>query len=186
MSDVIKIAITAQMRAGKDTVGNYFRDKHGYRTFAFADKPKRIAEDLFDYVEFADFGKDREKPRDVAEALRLYVDPNVWVRYVARQIEAAEDSKSLRGIVIKDVRLKQEYEWVRANGYTVIKLETPEETRKDRAKAAGDKERPEDYTHDSERYVNGFEADYTIVNDGTLTELYEKVDEVLAKIKRAD
>lgn len=186
MDSITKIAITAQMRAGKDTVGNYFRDKHRYRTFAFADKPKRIAEDLFDYVEFADFGKDREKPRDLAEAIRLHVDENVWVRYVAKMIEAAEDSKSLQGVVIKDVRMPQEYEWVRANGYTVIKLETPEDTRKDRAKAAGDKERPEDYTHDSESYVNGFEADYTILNDGTLTELYEKVDEVLAQIKRAD
>ncbi len=74
-----RIALTGKARSGKDEIANHLRTHYGYYPLAFGDKLKSVTEELFDYVEFADFG--RNKPRAllqaVGQALRG-VDEGVW------------------------------------------------------------------------------------------------------------
>ena len=52
-----------------------------------------------------------------------------------------------------------------------------------RAERAGDSFSAEDLAHDTEQYVDKFDVDYTIVNDGDLDELRRRVDEIMGEIK---
>src|SRR5690606_34208025 len=111
-------------------------------------------------------------------------DPDVWVRPVARAVESALDSKSTRGIVISDVRQANEYEWCKANGFTMIRVTAPLADRVKRAERAGDAFELADLAHKTESYVDSFDVAYDVVNDGTLDELRTKIDEIVAGLTK--
>ncbi len=108
-----RIALTGKFRSGKDTVADHLRTHYGYYPLAFGAKLKSVTEDLFNYVEFADFG--RNKPRAllqaVGQALRS-VDENVWVNVVDRNMRVLEGA-NIEGICVTDLRQPNEYEWAK-------------------------------------------------------------------------
>jgi hypothetical protein len=185
---VTKIAICGQLRSGKDAAGDRFRLHHRFRAFAFADYVKKTAHTLFPHIP-AD-----PKPRRLYQQIgekACEIDPLVWVRLTERQIGFHIDGSISLGdedirVIITDLRKPAEYEWARANGYSIVRITASEDVRLARAKAAGDAFELEDLAHDTESHVAGFGVDFDIVNDGSLAELHEKVDEVVAKIREAE
>lgn len=185
---VTKIALTGQLRSGKDACGHHAYLHHGFKKYAFATDVKKTAHALFPHI------PTDPKPRALYQQVgekACEIDPLVWVRLVERQIGLhIEGSIGLGAadirIIITDLRKPAEYEWARKNGFSIVRVTAPEDVRLARAVAEGDDFKPADLTHDTESYVEGFETDYEIRNEGSLADLYEKFDEVIAKIKEAE
>src|SRR5690625_2819742 len=183
----IKIASCGQIRAGKSTASEHLVHNPGFQPVSFGAELKSHADKLFAFsdvyksepivVDDEQFGGTRtigkRKPRrlyqDFGEKLRE-LDPDIWIGHAAereRLIEliAAANGEQAR-IVIDDLRQPNEYEWARANGFTIVRINANEYTRIARAKEAGDDFSEEDLTHPTELYVDDFEADFDIWNDG--------------------
>lgn len=78
-------------------------------------------------------------------------------------------SQEIKGtVVITDVRYPNEAEMIRRNGGIVIRIDRP---------SLG----PLTDTHASETSMELFEYDDVIVNDGTIEQLYEKIEQVLTR-----
>src|SRR5690606_28777513 len=110
--------------------------------------------------------------RELAGALALY------------DLAIGEPARPLRA-VITDLRQPNEYDRCRAEGFVIIRVSAPLETRIDRIRAAGDAFDPKDLTHETESHIETFDVDYEIVNDGTISELHAKVDAIMTEIARA-
>jgi len=178
------IAITGKLRSGKDSAAAYLVDRYGYTRFAFGDELKRLAHEIFDVPM-------EPKPRDLyqwfGQTMRQR-DPDVWVRkcferisYMYRVAERNNGTLAKSLPVLSDVRQPNEFTRCRSEGYVIIRIVRPEFDRL-AAATATDTFSPDDLRHDTESHVDGFSVDYEIVNDGTLDELYRKIDFVMTKI----
>ena len=179
MSEITKIGLIGGMRAGKDTVAEHICYYHGFEyPIAFGSALKRLAHNIF-----MDVPKE-PKPRKLYQfmnKMREY-DPDVWIKHLEIMYEYYVDRRSTSGIVLTDIRQPNEYEWARANGFIIVKVEAPAAIRKERAKQSDDFSE-EDLTHSTESYTDEFAFDYSITNDGSLDELKAKVDAIMVKIK---
>jgi dephospho-CoA kinase len=104
------------------------------------------------------------------------IDPLVWIRLVERQIDnhidiMAELGQTEINVVITDLRKVPEYEWARANGFTIIRVTAPDDVRIGRAIKAGDDFCENDLEHSTELEIDNFTVDYTVENNGTVDEL---------------
>ena len=201
VNEPTKIAFTGKLRSGKTEAARYLELYHDFERLSFGAALKRNADELFDgystypskEVEYGapcPFTGERptmtKKPRkryvDFGQMMRQ-LDPDIWVRHLAFMYEHYVDSRSTVGIVIDDLRQPNEYEWLRKNGFVIVRVNANEDTRIERAKAEGDDFTLEDLRHSTELYVDDFEVDYDIWNDGEdISELERKVDEIVAKI----
>ena len=203
-ADSIKIAICGQLRAGKSTVSEHLVHNHGFQPVSFGAELKSHADKLFAFsdvyksepivVDDEQFGGTRtigkRKPRrlfqDFGEKMRE-LDPNIWIGHAAEKVRLIELIATANGeqarIVIDDLRQPNEYEWARANGFTIIRVEASEDLRLKRAEQAGDSFSADDLAHDTEQHVDGFIVDYTIINDGNLVDLRRHIGEIMDEIK---
>lgn len=180
------VAITGLLRSGKDAVAEYLAREYGYTRFAFGDELKRYYHELFGATDT----KPREGYQWFGQTMRER-DPDIWVRKCFENIEETredfelypyENNYALFRAVISDLRQPNEYDRCRSEGYVIIRVTAPEALRIDRAIKSADMFNLRDLTHETESHVNTFAVDYEIVNDGTLAELYAKVDEVMRKV----
>lgn len=180
-------AITGYMRSGKDAVAAYLCERHGYTRFAFGDELKRYANEIFNVEEGT---KPRELYQWFGQTMRQR-DPDVWVRkcfaeiqkyHVICEVEYESGyANNLLRAVITDLRQPNEYARCRAEGYVIIRVKAPEALRIQRAIESADTFNLSDLTHETELHVDSFEVDYEITNDGTLAELYAKVEAILCR-----
>lgn len=172
------IGLIGKMRSGKDTVAAYLAEKYGYTRFAFGDELKRYAHELFGESE----GKPRELLQWFGQTMRER-DPDVWVRKCLVEIDMWRDWTEYDGpVVIVDVRQPNEYHALKAAGYTLVRVEAPEALRIHRAIESGDTFNLRDLTHDTETALDNFVADFTVVNDAGLPELYAQVDAIMTAL----
>ncbi|MEH7521706.1 AAA family ATPase [Bacillus sp. JJ1503] len=180
---VTKICLCGKLRAGKDAVAQQLYLHHGFDKVAFGDALKRVAHETFPWV--SEFSKPRALYQQVGQLMRE-IEPDVWIRHVERRVESfiniRKDDRDRVGIVVTDLRQPNEYEWARANGFTIIRVTAPEADRLLRAKLAGDDFSEADLAHETESHVDGFTVDFEVVNDGTVEELHAKVDAIMAEI----
>lgn len=185
---VTKIALCGKLRAGKDEVAKHLSIWYGFDRFAFGDELKRIYHELNPWVP-AD-PKPRAEYQRFGQAMRELCGDDIWIRHAERKINNAIDAeisvgKDRIGIAVTDLRQPNEYEWARANGFTIVRVTAPNELRLERARKAGDDFTEADMAHNTEQWVDKFDVDFEIVNDGTLDELWAKVDGVMEKISPA-
>jgi dephospho-CoA kinase len=181
---VVKIALTGKMRSGKDTVANHLYIKYGFNRVAFGDELKRQAHETFPWIPQS--SKPRALFQQFGQLMRV-IDPDVWIKHAERAVNGAIDFRvntgaERVGVVITDLRQPNEYEWARANGFTIIRVTAPDEVRIGRAIAAGDDFCENDLEHETEKAIDGFEVDYEIVNDGDIDDLKAQVDAIMAEI----
>ena len=193
----IRIALTGRMRSGKSAAAAYMTVKHGFKSISFAGALRRVADDLFEHLyepiyedcPFSEDGKHRiswRKPRALLQTLGQKlreIDEDVWIKQAEQSMRVYEDMRSTAGIVIDDLRQPNEYDWARANGFIIIRVEASDDLRLERAKHAGDSFSAKDLAHDTEQHVDKFDVDYTIVNDGDMIDLKRQVDEIMGEIK---
>jgi len=203
MSNDIKIAITGKLRSGKSTISNHLVTAHGFTPVSFGGALKLYAEKMFKHsnvyksepitrpdpfggVETISYRKPRRLFQDFGQAMRE-LDPDIWIDHVAERIrlielEAAAKSEQAR-IIIDDLRQPNEYEWARASGFVIVRVNANEDTCIDRAKEAGDDFDIDDLRHVTEQYVDDLEVDYEIDNnDIEQTELERRIDDILSEL----
>lgn len=182
--DVIKIALCGRLRSGKDTVGNHLYIKYGFSTVAFGDALKKNAHATFPWV--GEFSKPRALYQQFGQLMRQ-IDPDVWIKHAERAVNGAIDFRvntgaDQVGVVITDLRQPNEYEWAKANGFSIIRVTAQDEDRILRANVAGDSFTEADLEHETESHIDGFTVDYEIVNDGSVDDLKRKIDEIMEAI----
>lgn len=206
MTNTPRIILTGKLRSGKSSVARHLFLEYGFIELSFGTKLKIIADELFEGTNveayasepvyealpgeplddgfISDYRKPRRRYQDVGQALRA-LDPDVWTRQVEQAMSVWEDVRSVKGIVVSDMRQPNEYEWAKRHGFVIIRVNANEDTRLERARKAGDAFSVEDLRHETEMHVDDFEADYDIWNDGAdFDELKRQVDEVMVDIPR--
>ena len=163
------IGISGKMQSGKDTVADYLVKKYKFKRVAFADKLKEIAKDLF----FWNGDKDnygRKLLQDIGMKMRE-VKTDVWVNYILRTLNN-EDNRE-KDYIITDVRFMNEYELVKLGGNYMWRINRD-------IKREGDVN-----NHQSEIDLdNVTDFDAVIDNNGTLAELYAKVDILISERRK--
>lgn len=179
---MILIGVGFVARSGKDTVGQYLATKYGFRQTAFAESLKNACREVFGFSNEQLYGSEKETedsfwkctPRWAlqfvgTELFRQKVDPDVWVKSMQRRIS---NEKATQRWVITDVRFPNEAEAIQSWGGEVIRIDRPGVAAS--GGIAG---------HASETSLIEWDGwDHILKNDGTLEELYRKVDQ-LAKEK---
>lgn len=131
------IGVTGPAGAGKDTVADYLVRNHGFTKMAFADPLKQMLT-AAGLPEPAN-REDKEKPapgfgftwREAAQKLGDWgraLDPDFWVKIAQRRIVGMEHNsqdgrgRPLTGVVLSDVRFKNEAAMIHSAGGRVIHL----------------------------------------------------------------
>lgn len=178
----MKVALFGKIRSGKNTVADILTEEHGFKQFAFGDGIGEIIQNYF--PEAWAGGKPRKHYQHIGQQLRV-LNEDVWVNYLLNSIsvEIHMRKKFINendiNIVVTDGRQLNEAEMLRKEGFLIVKVTTPEEIRIERMKALGDVFSPEDLQHETELNVDLIEPDIEIVNDGTLEDLYIKVQKMI-------
>jgi dephospho-CoA kinase len=183
-----KLAICGRIRSGKDTAANYLEENYAYQKFAFADDMKRMLHELF--RDIPESPKPRRAYQVFGEGIRQLDLPgadHVWINSCMRKVNAhiwwhSEVDNRGANVLITDLRTQLEFDYLKANGYTVIRITAPDEDRIARAIAAGDDFTVHDLTHETEQAIDGFAVDYEIHNDGSVDDLKAQVDHTLAEL----
>ncbi|MED4828165.1 hypothetical protein P9442_09020 [Bacillus atrophaeus] len=82
-------------------------------------------------------------------------------------------------MLVEDCRQPNEYSRLRAEGFTIVRITAPTELRIERARKAGDDFDLKALDHSTELALQSFEVDYEITNDGTVEQLYAKLDALM-------
>lgn len=195
-NDPIRIALTGRMRSGKSLIANHLAREYGLRTVSFGDSLKYYADEIFPHFTERITKKDElfggeilvgvKKPRQLYQRfgqMMREIDEDIWIQHAERTVESLEDSRSVKGVVIDDLRQPNEYIWARDHGFTIIRVNANEDTRLERARALGDSFEIEDLRHETEMYVDDYEVAVDIWNDGEDAEdLKRRVDVVMAEL----
>lgn len=169
----VHIALIGKLRSGKSAIATYLFMQHGINDIAFADSLKRVVVDLYGHSEH----KPRERLQAIGEKLCEY-DPEVFVNAALRT--AAHYDR----VCISDCRKLVEYKALQAEGYTFIRVAANDKLRLQRAREAGDNFTEADLLHPTETQLDDVPVDYTIENNGSIEDLYARVDLILADITK--
>lgn len=169
----MRLAFAGQMRSGKDTAAEYVVDRLGAKNMKFADP-------IYDILHYAQdrCGVPRHKDRYFLQWLgtdwaRNTLDPMVWINILLRDVE-----KETGHIVVSDARFSNEFEALKKAGFTVVKIERDETLR---SQFHGSDHSTTFETHPSEWDVMTYQKfDAVINNNGTLEELYGKLDKLIS------
>ena len=180
------VGLGAKSRVGKDTVADYLADLYGFQKGAFAARLKEAAKIICSWTDRHVYGELKEvvdpfwgwTPRDFlqrlgTEGVRNVFGENTWVKATMFGIE--DDLKLGYPHVLTDVRFPQEAAAILEAGGELWRIDRPgSETMSTAGK------------HSSETAMEGFEGwTHVIENDGTLEDLYRKVDALLAPVASA-
>lgn len=173
------IGLHGLARSGKDTAADYLQN-YGFKKYSFADPLKECLKVLFGWNDDHVYGDLKEcpdpsfqsmpTPRQMmqllgTEFIREKVDYNFWIK------RAEQFCRENYGpIVIPDVRFENEADFIIKNGGIVVKIEGGYEGMQQIQGISG---------HASEAGIPEHYFDRTIVNDGTLDELYTKIQKLV-------
>lgn len=152
------VFLVGKQRTGKDTVADLLVQHFGFTKMSLADKVKEVARDLFDMK-----GKDRGLLIQIGTKMRE-IQEDVWLEYLLNKTHPKTP------IVIPDVRFPNEFKTLKDMGAISVRVDASVDVRKFRE--GYDEEFENDTTE--EALVN-HETDFTILNEGTLTQLFMTV-----------
>ncbi|MFD2704657.1 AAA family ATPase [Salibacterium lacus] len=176
MGEINGIALTGQMRSGKDTIAGYAAEKYGFTRFAFGDALKRLAHEVYPWVPA------EPKPRGLYQHMNVMrdYDPDVWVRHCFDGIRREQESSVFKARpIITDARQQNEIDACRARGYVIIEVFADETARIARMESAGEAFDTAQLQHATERHIGEFAADYTIDNSGEQAAAFAQFDEIM-------
>jgi len=165
------VGLTGKARSGKDTVGDYLFQEHGFVRYAFADPLKAAASEAFGIPLsqlYGEHGYDREVVlpewgmscrqilQDFGKAMRdVFVD-DFWIQRATMELSLLSEMNT----VITDVRYPNEVQFIREREGIILGIQRPASSVEVRA-------------HDSEKMADELEqvADIVLTNDGTIEDL---------------
>lgn len=173
LAEFERVAFFGQMASGKTYLAKHLEVTYGYRRVAFADKLKAIAYDLF-HVQGKN-GRDRIILQQIGDSM-CAIDQDVWINYVfstlKNRVESGFTNKH-SPIVIDDLRLINEAEALRANGFKLIRVDVEENQRLARVSTLYPKTATEAVLHASEQEYKAITPDYTILNNNGVDSLLD-------------
>ena len=109
----------------------------------------------------------REAMQGTGSAFRNTFGADFWLNNFARRIDKFHDDWHGTILYVTDLRLPREIEFLKQKyDATIIKVERPDLDLSDPM-----------YQHHTEKYVDMINYDRLVVNDGTLADLYRKLDD---------
>lgn len=182
---MLKIAVTGEIRSGKDTVCAYIQQEKQQpnnliKTLYFAEGIEMIIRKFFPEA-FAGNSKPRKHYQEIGQFLRT-LNPEVWVNHTKRVYRDAKRG-GYKSFLCTDLRQMNEYEWLKSQGFTVIKVECEPEVRIERMKNSGDKFDMNSLLHPVEQQIKDLPYDYLITNNTTLQDLYEQIDYIIEELQ---
>ena len=163
----MKLAFGYKMRSGKDTCVNYLLDKYGGKKITFAKYLYNALHSVQNIFKLP-IEKDREFLQIVGDWGRNK-DENIFVNLA---LSECDDNDPNTNYFCNDLRFLNEFKALKSNGWTCIKIVREITTEKS--------------SHISEIDLESLKDDewnYIIDNNGTLEELYTKIDTIVDKIK---
>jgi hypothetical protein len=161
----MKIAFSFKMRSGKDTCVDYLIEKYGGRKITFA---KPLYDALYKVQDI--FNLPQEKDRSFLQMVGDWArekDDHIFVNLALK-----DSSFTIGNKFCNDLRFLIEYEALKKDGWVCIKINRNTGLP------------PSNHRSETELEVLKDEDwDYIIDNNGTLQELYDKLDEILLSIK---
>jgi hypothetical protein len=174
------IGICGKAGSGKDTIGEHLIEEYGFEQIALADPIKRLVKDVFvldDHTVYDRSAREQELPewKDWSvrkllqfigtELFRENIDPSIWVKSLWLRVKHNPD----KNYVVTDVRFPNELQFfVDHGGDDFLSIKSIRAGCDGSVGLSG---------HESEKY--DLEAEHDMYNDGTIEELYSKVDELM-------
>lgn len=178
----VKIALISGMRGGKDTFAEPLIRQYQIQELKFASGITELIKVYFP-------SKLKEgKPRELYQHLGQYmrsIDPDVWVNDLDWWYIYWKE-RNVRDYIITDVRQPNEVQWCRDNEFTLVRINTPDEIRKQRIIDCGDQFESEQFYHETEQHINEYTVDYEIDGNCSKEELQQKALELYEKLKQEE
>lgn len=158
----MRIAITGNLCSGKSYLAKILMKKYNLELYSFAGKIKEIATDLFQMTQ-----KDRLLLQNIADKMKE-IDPDIWIKYVLSGIGTKDN------IIIDDLRFENEVNYLKEHGFTIIRLNIPDNIRMERIKNTYPTTYEEHFkgmNHNSEQEINNLKVDldlHYLINDYNL------------------
>ncbi len=179
----IILGLVGEMGAGKTTVTNYLKEKHGAVSFRFSDMLRDVLARL--HIE-----ETRGNLQMISTLLRQNFGEDIMSKVLAK--DAASSDHPL--IITEGIRRPTDVTYLRElPGFHIIAINTDERTRYERVSQRS--ENPDDRQKTWEQFQGegrqeaeqkikeiAAEADYTIDNNGTIDALYFHIDAILKRI----
>lgn len=163
------VGVCGKKGSGKDTVSDYIIKKYNFNKYSLADPLKRGCMELFGFTHEQLYTDKKEetdefwskKPREIlqflgTDVIRKYYGDNFWIKVLDKKINKSENN------IVADIRFLNEYHYIKSNNGIMIKVIRPDIKSED--------------SHISENELNDVTADILIINDGSIEDLYEKID----------
>lgn len=177
----ILIGLHGKARSGKSTVADYLWDNRKFVDMAFASyvkdacaaifgvDPKLLNDAAFKAMVHEYWGiSGRDMLQGVGEILKEQFGTDLWTRRWKLDYDTIGHTDN---IVASDVRFEHEADLIRGLGGVIVHIH------REGAGLSG-----HNGAHVSEAGIVIAENDYVIVNDGTIPDLYDKVEDALAEL----
>jgi hypothetical protein len=191
---MVILGFTGHIGSGKSTASEYLVNQYDFEKYAFALPIKNVAIAMgFSHREL--YGTQEEKlsineywnvsgrtfmqkfGTEIGRAVLPKIIPDMnfgkynspWIRLFEIYVAEKNKDKTVESIVVEDVRFNNEAKVIREHGGYIIRII-----------------RPDDHysiykNHASETEMDGITADFTIINDGSLRQLEDKIDDLIFK-----
>lgn len=184
------IGLGHKKQHGKSTVARFLSDLYDFREYAFADPLKEVVDTLFPFPSYCKKGNKelidpelgfsyRDACEMIGEMFRQKYGKDFWVKTLQRRIKKdlqLHPSKTEALIVVSDVRHPEEAEWVKSQRGTLIKVHNPRKVQQVSEEEYKKK-------HISEIALDNYAGwDFIIQNDGTLSQLEQKINKLIPEI----
>jgi len=177
------IGICGKAGAGKDTIGDYFVKRYGFKKIALADPIKRLVKDVFALDDYTVYDRDaREQPLQQwdgwsvrkllqyigTELFRENIDDAIWVKSLWFKIQ----NDKTNNYVVTDCRFPNELDYFKKNGGdNFISIKVVRDGYDGVVGLGG---------HKSEAY--DLETEIVIKNNGSIEQLYNKIDNFIKTV----
>lgn len=168
----MKIAFGFEMSSGKDTCVNYLIEKYGGVKIAFADA-------LYDILYYAQSvcgfskQKDRKFLQWIGTEWARSKEPNIWIKLF---LEKSKEMEKENNLYCSDVRFINEFISLKNDGWLMVKIN------RDKDEIYRERIGTGDINHKSENELKNISDNFwnfIINNNGSLDELYKKIDEMV-------
>ena len=159
------IGISGRAGSGKDTAGSMLVNKYGFTRIAFGDYLKWHCKKYHNWNGQKDEAG-RKLLQEQGTDIHRTADNDVWVKYAKLDLDMLKVD-GITNIVITDMRFPNEFDFVRENGGTTVRING-------RKYDMGEAE-----NHPSEIALDNHKFHYTIDNSSSVDELEKKIDYML-------
>lgn len=169
------IGLLGRSRVGKDTVADYILTYYNdYQIERLAAPIKKAVCELYGYTSHQIESNAKEEidirwgitPRQSMQSLTKYMMSEMGLYFFTKRLFDKYDLDTIpKNIIIPDIRYLHDIQEIQKRNGIVIKIERPNNN----------------IHHECENNIDNFTADFTIINNGSITELQNKVKFILDK-----